>query len=159
MANGVVDTAPATESQVIKGPGDGSTVASYTLEEVAKHNTAKDCWLVIYGKVYDVTRFLDEHPGGDEVMLNVTGKDSTDDFEDVGHSTGARMQLEEFFVGNFDGPPSGARAPTLMNGVAGGKKRAQTDVIRKILQVLVPVAILALAVFVRFLTGKEDVGS
>lgn len=157
MANGSEVSAPAAET-VIKSPAEGSAVKSYTLEEVSKHSTAKDCWLVIYDKVYDVTRFLDEHPGGDEVMLNVTGKDSTDDFEDVGHSTGARMQLEEYFVGNFEGPPSGTKTP-VMNGVTVGKKRSQTDIFRKILQVLVPLAILGLAIFVRLVTSKEDVGS
>ena len=47
--------------------------AEYTMAEVAKHNTDKDCWLAIHGKVYDVTKFLDEHPGGEEVMLDDAG--------------------------------------------------------------------------------------
>ena len=42
------------------------------------------------GKVYDVTPFMDDHPGGGEIMLSAAGKDGTQDFEDVGHSPHAR---------------------------------------------------------------------
>ncbi|XP_020245196.1 cytochrome b5-like [Asparagus officinalis] len=53
-------------------------------------------------QVYDVTKFLDDHPGGDEVLLSVTGKDATDDFEDVGHSNTARAMMDEYYVGEID---------------------------------------------------------
>ncbi|MBA0649399.1 hypothetical protein Goklo_016968 [Gossypium klotzschianum] len=50
-------------------------------------NKTKDCWLIIFGKVCDVTPFMDiDHPEGGEVLLSATGKDVTNDFEDVGHS-------------------------------------------------------------------------
>ncbi|KAI8028489.1 Cytochrome b5 isoform E [Camellia lanceoleosa] len=65
----------------------------HAFEEVANHNHKQDCWIIISGKVYDVTSFLDDHPGGDEVLLTATGKDATDDFEDVGHSESAREML------------------------------------------------------------------
>lgn len=50
------------------------TGKKYTFEDVAKHNTKDDCWMIIHGKVYDVTSFLPEHPGGEEVMLESQGK-------------------------------------------------------------------------------------
>ncbi|KAF5200624.1 Cytochrome b5, partial [Thalictrum thalictroides] len=53
----------------------GITVVSdkiFTLAEVSKHNNSKDCWLVINGKVYDVTGFLGDHPGGGEILLEAT---------------------------------------------------------------------------------------
>lgn len=37
---------------------------TYTLEEVSKHTTEKDCWMVIHGKVLDIAEFLVMHPGG-----------------------------------------------------------------------------------------------
>jgi cytochrome b involved in lipid metabolism len=40
-----------------------NTQKVYTLAECKEHSSEKDCWLVIHGKVYNVTEFLDEHPG------------------------------------------------------------------------------------------------
>ena len=36
----------------------------FTIEKVKLHKTAKDCWIIINDKVYDITKFLSEHPGG-----------------------------------------------------------------------------------------------
>ena len=36
----------------------------YSMAEVAKHDTDDDCWIVVKGKVYDATKYLDDHPGG-----------------------------------------------------------------------------------------------
>lgn len=41
--------------------------------EIAKHNSPDSCWLVIHGKVYDVTKFLDKHPGGRSILLKQGG--------------------------------------------------------------------------------------
>lgn len=46
---------------------------AFTLGEVAKHNHEKDCWLVIHGRVYDVTNFLDDHPGGYDIVVTNSG--------------------------------------------------------------------------------------
>ncbi|RUO98915.1 acyl-CoA dehydrogenase/oxidase [Jimgerdemannia flammicorona] len=52
----------------------------YTREEVAKHNTAKSCWIIIDSEVLDVTKFVDMHPGGSGVILEVAGKEATTEF-------------------------------------------------------------------------------
>ena len=51
------------------------------MDEVAKHKSADDCWVVIKGKVYDVTKFLPDHPGGKGAILMYAGKDATEEFE------------------------------------------------------------------------------
>ncbi|CAH3020124.1 unnamed protein product [Porites evermanni] len=73
----------------------------YTLEEVKKHNQAGSSWLVIDNKVYDVTKFLDEHPGGEEVLLEQAGGDATENFEDVGHSSDARELMLTYLIGEL----------------------------------------------------------
>ncbi|CUA69568.1 L-lactate dehydrogenase (cytochrome) [Rhizoctonia solani] len=53
-------------------------------QEVAKHNTSESCWIIVSGKVYDVTEFLSEHPGGSAILLKHAGKDATAAY-DVAH--------------------------------------------------------------------------
>ena len=45
----------------------------YTLNDLRQHNTEKSCYLLIHGKVYNVTDFLEEHPGGYDIILGSTG--------------------------------------------------------------------------------------
>lgn len=76
-----------------------SAPQEFTLKEVAAHNTKKDLYMVIHDKVYDCSSFVDEHPGGEEVLLDVGGQDGSEAFEDVGHSDEAREILEGLLVG------------------------------------------------------------
>ncbi|KAG5270686.1 hypothetical protein AALO_G00195400 [Alosa alosa] len=99
-----VDSIMNTEDTLThKENGDGDTPESnvkyYTLEEIQAHNLSRDTWLIIHDKVYDITSFLEEHPGGEEVLLEQAGSDATESFEDVGHSTDAREMLEQYYVG------------------------------------------------------------
>jgi len=73
----------------------------YTYVEVAEHSAKKNLYLVIHDKVYNATTFVDEHPGGEEVLLDVGGQDATEAFEDVGHSDEAREILENLLVGTL----------------------------------------------------------
>mmetsp|Transcript_47572 Transcript_47572/g.119775 ORF Transcript_47572/g.119775 Transcript_47572/m.119775 type:complete len:133 (-) Transcript_47572:39-437(-) len=75
----------------------------YTLEEVAKHNTNSDCWIVVNGMVLDVTNFMEDHPGGEEIIQDVAGQDASSGFEDVGHSDNAVEQLVDFQIGVLKG--------------------------------------------------------
>lgn len=43
-------------------------------QEVEKHNNRQSCWVIIEDQVYDVTDFIDEHPGGPGIMLRYAGK-------------------------------------------------------------------------------------
>ncbi|TFY81177.1 hypothetical protein EWM64_g2836 [Hericium alpestre] len=91
-----------------------------TYAELKEHSKKENVWALIHGKVYDVTKFIDEHPGGDEVILSeagapfscfagyllltsmLAGKDATEAFEDVGHSDEARELLPGMLVGEFE---------------------------------------------------------
>lgn len=48
----------------------------YTLEDLKSHNRKNDCWMAIEGRVYDVTKYITFHPGGD-ILLDAAGKDGT----------------------------------------------------------------------------------
>ncbi|KAI4483272.1 hypothetical protein M0804_008327 [Polistes exclamans] len=80
---------------------DSSTVKYYTRAEVAKYNTAKSAWIIIHDKVYDVTNFVKQHPGGEEVVLEHAGRDGTEPFEDIGHSSDAREMMEPYKIGEL----------------------------------------------------------
>nr|BAE94683.1 cytochrome b5 [Physarum polycephalum] len=82
---------------------------TYTLEQVSKHTKSGDIWLAVRGKVYDVSDFVAEHPGGEEVIRDVAGRDATEDFDNVGHSEDAVQQMKQYYVGELEG---GYKTPT-----------------------------------------------
>ncbi|KAI0090708.1 glyoxylate dehydrogenase [Irpex rosettiformis] len=51
--------------------------------QVAEHANRDSCWIIVHGKVYDVTEFLDEHPGGARIILKYAGKDATEAYEPI----------------------------------------------------------------------------
>ncbi|KAG2634557.1 cytochrome B5-like protein isoform X1 [Panicum virgatum] len=80
--------------------GSGKTSRSYTKKEVSTHNTRKDCWIIIKDKVYDVTAYVEEHPGGDDI-LNNAGCDSTEGFFGPQHGTRVFEIIEDFCTGRL----------------------------------------------------------
>jgi len=79
------------------------TVKEYTMDEVKKHSTMEDLWVVIHGKIYNATPFLDDHPGGPEILKENAGTDVTEEFEEVYHTPSARKLLVGLYVGNLEG--------------------------------------------------------
>jgi len=59
----------------------GQRYRVFTAEEVRRHSTPDDCWLIAHGRVYDVTTFLQRHPAGDRSIMRHAGTDSTIDFD------------------------------------------------------------------------------
>jgi cytochrome b involved in lipid metabolism len=78
-----------------------SATQEFTYSDVSEHNSKNDLYMVVHDKVYNASSFVDEHPGGEEVLLDVGGQDSTEAFEDVGHSDEAREILEGLLVGTL----------------------------------------------------------
>ncbi|CAH1639429.1 unnamed protein product [Spodoptera littoralis] len=79
------------------------TSKQFTREEISKWKSENknDTVFIIDNVVYDVTKFLDEHPGGHEVLQNVAGKDASEDFDDVGHSLDAKDLMLKYKVGEI----------------------------------------------------------
>jgi cytochrome b involved in lipid metabolism len=72
----------------------------YTMEEISKHNSKKSCWTVIRGEVYDLTNWIDKHPGGPDKILKLCGKDGTDLFiKQHGGKEKPEKILEGFEIG------------------------------------------------------------
>merc|ERR1712007_128811 len=61
-------------------PAVAMATGELNLDEVAKHNTDKDCWVVVNGQVLDVTEFLNDHPGGKRAIMLYAGKDASEEF-------------------------------------------------------------------------------
>ncbi len=76
-----------------------------TSELVAKHSTASDCWIIVSQKVYSVSSYISEHPGGKSVIVKMCGKDATTVFTSRGdtgeHSSTAWQLLGQFLVGSL----------------------------------------------------------
>ena len=58
-----------------------TTGTGITVAQVATHNKATDCWVIIKSDVYDLTSYIQQHPGGAGVLTNLCGKDATSAFE------------------------------------------------------------------------------
>ncbi|CAI5671170.1 unnamed protein product [Oreochromis niloticus] len=92
-------------------------VKYYRLAEIEQQNSFKSTWIIIHNKVYDVTKFLEEHPGGEEVLREQAGGNATESFEDVGHSTDAREMASSMVIGEDDRHKLSQPAETLVTTV------------------------------------------
>jgi cytochrome-b5 reductase len=70
----------------------------YTLEEVKQHKTVDDCWMILNGKVYDVTKYIPFHPGGKKMMA-AAGKDGTELYNKYHPWVNANFLLEKYHIG------------------------------------------------------------
>merc|ERR1740138_440347 len=100
--------------------GGGAVVAAagggggggYTMEEVAKHTTKSDCWVVVAGQVLNVTTFLSQHPGGELAILTFAGKDATEEFNMIHPPDVIGKYAPDAIIGKVgSGAPAAAAAP------------------------------------------------
>ncbi len=82
-------------------PAPAPALPVYTMEEVAKHKARTDCWLVIEDRVVNITSWLDDHPGGEDILLQYAGSDASTVFDEVAHSGRARQILNKFVIGTI----------------------------------------------------------
>lgn len=76
---------------------------SFSVEDVAKHNTRGDAWIIIEGFCYDVSLYIDQHPGGLRPIVNMAGKDCTDAFGNFHGAKVYRNHLPALRVGRVLG--------------------------------------------------------
>lgn len=88
-----VDTSTGTETQ---------GAPTYTIADVSKHNNASSCYSVISGKVYDLTMWVNLHPGGKQAILSICGIDGTERFMAQHHGAQRQMDiLARYYIGNL----------------------------------------------------------
>ncbi|EEH34272.1 inositolphosphorylceramide-B C-26 hydroxylase [Paracoccidioides lutzii Pb01] len=110
----------------------GRTLPVFSPAELKSHTTEKSCYVTRGSKVYDVTSFLNDHPGGGELILNYAGQDVSEIMHDISshdHSEAAYEILEEYHVGFLDCTPAssnmngnGAAHASNANGLPNGTK-------------------------------------
>jgi cytochrome b involved in lipid metabolism len=84
--------------------GDGGTETTFTREEVARHSTAQDCWIIVHGKVYNVTDIPCHGGSIESTILQSCGTDITvlwDEKPGTGkpHSESAQSILDPHYLG------------------------------------------------------------
>lgn len=123
--------------KVVPTPEQLAARRKYTYREISKHNSEEDCWVIIHDKVYDVTSFLTEHPGGPILITDYAGFDATKAFDDQEHSESAKRMLAKYLVGGVD-----TSSPQVQASVASAAKKGGSNPI-----VLMLAVGLILAVF------------
>lgn len=101
-------SAAAMSQNTISGTTDSKNANSQkkiTIEEIAQHSSASDCWMAIEGKVYNVTNYVRIHPGGSSIIRGC-GKDATSLYNNRngsgrGHSALANRILQTFQIGTL----------------------------------------------------------
>jgi len=84
----------------------------YTAAEVATHNSRDSVWVVYDGKVYDLTDFVNLHPGGRGEILDVAGTDATSAFDrENSHKDAELLTLKTYYIGDLVGGGMGSPLP------------------------------------------------
>jgi cytochrome b involved in lipid metabolism len=83
-------------------PSATPALTKLTLDEIKKHDSSTSCWSIVYGNVFDLTKWITKHPGGAEKIRAICGKDGTSSFERQHASdAGAAKQLSSYFLGKL----------------------------------------------------------
>src|SRR3989339_13651 len=85
-----------------------------TLDEIAKHNTEADCYLIVNNTVHDVTTFITKHPGGRQKILDMCGGEASKIFSTI-HSNFAWNLLKNYEIGSVGSPVDTVKAGSIKN--------------------------------------------
>lgn len=112
-------------SQAVTSQPTTSAIA-LNLTEVAKHNSAGNCWMIISGKVYDFTTYIPGHPGGSQ-MVPYCGQDGTAAFVGKPHSSFADSLLAGYLLGNLNATVTVTPTPTTAPATSSAPRRGEED--------------------------------
>ena len=90
-------SASATPKPSVTPTAAATVAASYTMAQVSANKSAAKCWSVINGDVYDLTKWVNAHPGGAGAILSLCGTDGTQDFDAMHRSQGRPISV----LGNY----------------------------------------------------------
>ena len=90
-------SASATPKPSVTPTAAATVAASYTMAQVSANKSAAKCWSVINGDVYDLTKWVNAHPGGAGAILSLCGTDGTQDFNAMHRSQGRPISV----LGNY----------------------------------------------------------
>lgn len=96
---GKIENIPAPAACLLKE--EEKNFKEFTYDEIKKHSRDDDCWIVIHNHVYNVTEFMEDHPGGPLVLKKKGGKDATKQFDEAGHSTAAKEMMADYLIGKL----------------------------------------------------------
>lgn len=108
--------------------GTNGKIIEVTPDELEKHNKEDDCWVALKGNVYNVTTYLQYHPGGVEELMRGAGRDATELFNEVHRWVNYESILAKCLVGPYklDSPltPSGRANFATMTTNSSGQQQA-----------------------------------
>jgi len=113
-----VEAPPAIAAAATAAQRDVSG-ARFTREEVSKHRTRGDCWVVVHSQVLNATSYLPQHPGGELAILTFAGRDATAEFDMIHPADVIGKYAPESVIGSVigttdleKGGPSSSAAPS-----------------------------------------------
>jgi cytochrome b involved in lipid metabolism len=111
--------AQANTNQPANNNSDGTL--SLSLQEVAKHNTTQDCWIIVENKVYNVSGYLNMHPGGAGTIIPYCGADASTAFLTKGgagtHSSRASQDLSSLYLGDVGTQVQSSQLKTIQQNI------------------------------------------
>lgn len=97
------NTDPDNESTDIK---ENNKSEAYSIDQVSQHSSPNNCWIIIQKNVYNVTSFINQHPGGSDRIIPYCGNDASEAFATQGgegsHSQDAKNTLAQFLIGKLN---------------------------------------------------------
>ena len=101
-------------------------------EELQKHNRPEDCWIIVHSKVYDVSSFLSEHPGGPAIIMKFAGGDATTAYDEI-HAPGILEETLDkgLFMGLIDSTTPSSPDATLTEVTSPQQAQSQPQPLSK----------------------------